>query len=84
MYGIQNRMLVFMWYEFGRQLEIINESGKTPKINVQDLKIMYPVDELIKCLPNDKASGCTVNYCAHTKHIGALHWSLTPNVSPDI
>ena len=38
-----------------RQLELMDESGKTHKVNVQDVKITYPVDESIKCLSDDKA-----------------------------
>ena len=38
----------------GRHLELIDESQKTWKVNVQDIKITYPVDELIKCLPDEK------------------------------
>ena len=38
----------------GRQLELIDGSGKSWKINVQAVKMTYPVDELIKCSPSDK------------------------------
>ena len=39
----------------GRQLEFIDESGKTCKVNVLDVKITYPVNELIKCLLDEKS-----------------------------
>ena len=32
----------------GQQLEWIDESGKTHKVNVQDLKVTYLVDTLVK------------------------------------
>ena len=39
-----------------RQLELMDESSKTQKVNVQDVKIMYQVKELLKHLPGKKAS----------------------------
>ena len=38
----------------GRQLELLDESGKTHNVNIQDFTIMYPINELIKWLPDDK------------------------------
>ena len=35
----------------------MDESSKTCKIDIQDVKIKYQIDELIKCLPKDKALG---------------------------
>ena len=52
----------------GRQLELMNESGKTHKLNVQDVKIMYPGDKLIKYLPDDKVFGCAAKYWVYVKH----------------
>ena len=49
----------------GRQLELTDESGNICKINIQDVKIKYPVNELIKCLPDDKAFGHAAKYCAY-------------------
>ena len=66
----------------GRQLELIDESGKIHKVNVQDVKVTYPFNELIKCLPDNKAFGCAATYHAHPKHIGPA-WSLNSNVLPD-
>ena len=31
----------------GRPLELVDESSETHKVNVQDVMIMYPVNELI-------------------------------------
>ena len=45
---------------------------------------MYPVHELITCLPNDKAFGHTAKYHAHLKQLEDLHWSLNQNALPDI
>ena len=68
----------------GRQLKLMDESGNTCKVNVQDVKIMYPVNELIKKLPDDETFGHAGKYHAHPKHIGYLHWSLNKNVIPDM
>ena len=35
------------YYMMEWQLELMDESGKIHKVNVQDVKITYPVDELI-------------------------------------
>ena len=67
-----------------RQLKLMDESGKTHKVNVQDIKITYPVEELIKCLPDDKTFGCAAKYHAHPKHLEDLHLSLNSNALPDI
>ena len=34
--------------EMGSQVEVTDESGKTNNVNVQDIKVTYPVDGLIK------------------------------------
>ena len=41
----------------GRQLELMDEISKSHKVNVQDVKVTYPADELIKCLPHKKVLG---------------------------
>ena len=43
------------------QLELAEKCGKTQKVNFQDVKITYPIDELIKCLPNEKAYNNNIN-----------------------
>ena len=68
----------------GGQLKLIDKSGRTCKVNVQDVKVTYLVNELIKCLPDDKAFGHATKYCAHPKHLEGLCWSLNQNVLPDI
>ena len=57
----------------GRQLELMGENGETHKINVQDVKMTYPVNGLIKHLPDDKALGCVAKYDARSKHLVDLH-----------
>ena len=63
-----------------RQLEFIDETDKTHKVNVQDVKFTYIVNGLIKYLPDDKAFGYKTKYCAHPKHLEDLHWSLNKNI----
>ena len=36
-------------------------------VNLQDVQITIPVDDVIKCLPDAKALGCTTKYWAHPK-----------------
>ena len=68
----------------GRQLELIDESGKTYKVKVQDVKIMYLVDELIKCLPDEKGFGYTAKFHAYLRHTEYLYCLLNPNILPNI
>ena len=68
----------------GRHLKLMEDSGKTHKGNVQDVKITFPVNTLIKCLPNDKMSGWAAKYHAHLKHLEDLYCSVCDNVVPDI
>ena len=51
----------------GLQLELIDESGKIQKNNVWDVGATYQVDELIKCLPDQKAFGCATKCQVHLK-----------------
>ena len=41
----------------GHQLKMTGESGKIHKATVQNIKVTYPVDELLKCAPDEKAFG---------------------------
>ena len=59
----------------GRQTELLYDSSKTHKVNVQDVKIMYPVDDLIKCLPVEIAFRPAAKYHAHPKHLEDMSWS---------
>ena len=61
-------------------MELMDENGKTYKVNVQGVKSTYPVEKLIKCLLDDKAGGCAAKYCAHLIHLKDLNWSLKENV----
>ena len=68
----------------GKTMESMDKSHKTHNVNAQDVKITYPVNELIKCLPEDKAFGCAAKKYGHTEHLEDLHCSLNPSVLPDI
>ena len=50
-----------------------NECSKVHKANVQDNKVTYPVDEMIKYLPAAKVFGHTTKYQAHSKLTEDLH-----------
>ena len=43
----------------------MDESGKVCKVNVQVVKITYLVNELKKCLPDDKSFGYAAKYNTH-------------------
>ena len=68
----------------GRPLALIDESGNTCKVIVQDVKIMYPVDKLIKCFPDDKTFQHAAKYHAHLKHLEDMCCSMNENILPDI
>ena len=61
----------------------LNESGKTHKVTVQDVRITYPVNKLIKCLPVGKAFGHAAKYHAYPECLEDLCWSLNGNILPD-
>ena len=42
----------------GHQMELLDESSNTHKINVQDLKITYWADELVRYLSEEAAWLC--------------------------
>ena len=68
----------------GKAFGIFDDSGKTHEDNVQDARITYPLNELIKWLPDEKAFWCVARYCVHLKHLEDLHLSLNKNILPDI
>ena len=51
-------------------------NGKSQRFNVQDVKITYPVDELMNCISDEKAFGCEAKYYACPKLMEDLQWSL--------
>ena len=38
--------------------------------------VTYPVNELIKCLPDKKSFGCTSKYWVHPELVEDLNWSF--------
>ena len=60
----------------GWQLELVNKGSKVSKVNVQGVKITYPIDELIRYLSDETAFGYATKYKAHLKLMEDLHWSL--------
>ena len=48
MYGVAYCIICVM----GCQLELVDEGGKVCKVNFQDVKITWPVNELIRYLPD--------------------------------
>ena len=38
----------------GKTMELSDDSTKTQRVNVPEVKITYPVDEVIRCLPHEK------------------------------
>ena len=67
----------------GRKSELMDQCNKTHKANVQDVKITYPIDELITCLTDEKALWHVAKYQGHMTLTNDLHWSLNPNMLPD-
>ena len=66
----------------GQQLGLTDVSGRTHKVNVQSIKAMDPVDELIECLPEENVFGCATKYRAKHKLIEDFNWSSNPKVLP--
>ena len=79
--GILNMMLLYcVVHVMGQQMELADVGDKSCKVNVQHIKITYPGDELINCLPDEKAFGHVTKYYVHPKLVEDLHWSLNPNI----
>ena len=67
----------------GQQLELTDISGKTCNGNVQDVqhaKVTYPVDELVKYIPNENAFGLAMKYRSHPKLMEDLKWSFNTEI----
>ena len=45
----------------------MDQSGKICKVNIPDIQVAYPVDELVKCLPDERAFGNANKYQAQPK-----------------
>ena len=68
----------------GQQLELVDKSGMICKVNVQYIKVTYPVDKLIKCLPDAKAFGQPTKYWVHLKLMEDVCWFLDLKILPDL
>ena len=69
-----------MWWQW----ELMDKSGKIHKVNVQDVKVTYPVNELIKYLHDETAFRCTTKYRAHPKLVEDICYFLELNILPDL
>ena len=54
------------------------------KVNVQDVKIIYPIEDLLKCLPDKNSFRPLLNILHTQKLVEDLHWFLNPNILPNI
>ena len=75
-----------MVHVIGCQLELIEESGKICMVNFQDIKVTYPVGELImiKRVPDEKAFVHTAKYQAHPQLMEDSNLSLNLKILPDL
>ena len=58
----------------GPALELADKRGMTQRVNVQDVKITYLADKLIKCLPDDNFFLLMTLYLSFLKLMGDLQW----------
>ena len=63
-------------------MEITDESVKACKVNEQDVKPVYPIDNLFWHLPNFTTFGHVTKYIA--KLMTDLKWKLNPHKLPDL
>ena len=54
------------------------------KVNVQDIKVTYPVGELKKCSPDDTALEHATKYEVHLEFMKDLHWFLNLKILLDL
>ena len=64
-------------------MELADENGSIHKVNIEDVKITYPIDELMTCLTDEKALWHVAKYQGHMTLTNDLHWSLDPNMLLD-
>ena len=66
----------------GRQLELRSPDGKIRTSNIRDVKPQYPVDDILKHLPDHQAFGRQTKYVAHPNLLQDLGWDLNLEVLP--
>ena len=54
------------------------------QVNSQDIKVIFLVKELIKCLLDETAFGHATKYRAHAKIMKDDYWSLNPKIILDL
>ena len=67
----------------GRQVELESADGKLRTANIQDIKPQYPVDEVLKHLPDSKCFGRAAKYVAHPNLLSDLGWKLKLEILPE-
>ena len=60
----------------GHQLELMDGSGKILNVNVWGIKVTYPVDKLMKCLPDEKAVSHAALRFEHTQSLWKISTGL--------
>ena len=62
----------------------MTDSGKISKVSVEDIKVKYWVNELIKGLLNQTTSGCATKYRTPLKLMEDFHLSKTLKVLSEL
>ena len=65
-----------------RRIVIRGPKGKEKQANIRDIKHQYPVDNILKHLPDDKTFGRAARYVAHPRLVEDLKWVLEANILP--
>ena len=61
----------------------MSADGKLRTANIQDIKPQYPVDEVLKHLPDSKCFGRAAKYVAHPNLLSHLGWKLKLEILPE-
>ena len=69
-------------HAMGQQLKLMIKVVRSIRLNVQDIKVTNPLDELIKCLPHETAFRSASKHMAHLKFMEDLHWYFNPKILP--
>ena len=81
---MESEIWCYLWCSIcdGKTTGINGQEWCDFKANVKDVKIIYPVNELIKCLHDDKCSEHASKCCVHLNHLEDLFWVIIGEVLP--
>ena len=66
-----------------RQLTLEDKKGRQRKANIKDIRHQYPVDDVLRELPDAQMFGRSTKYFIHPRNLPDLKWKLVTKTLPD-